>query len=308
MNISKKLNLIGQLLLVLATVAWGTSFFILKETIETVNELFVLAIRFLISGVLLGVIFYKKFKKLSKTSMARGLILGIILSLAYVIQTYGLKLTTPSRNAFLTSSYCVMVPFIVWIMTRRAPKLYNVISAVLCLVGIGFVSFSSKLELGFEYLIGDMLTLVCAVFYGLQLIFIDKYQQSGEDNVTLLVIELLTVGIVCGALSLIFELPFRPQGFILNLEQILKIGYLTIVCTLFAQLFLIYGQKHTTVNQSSIILSLEAVFGALFSVVLGNEKLTAGLIIGFVIIFVAMIINELKLDPLKLFNNKKSIE
>lgn len=308
MNISKKLNLIGQLLLVLATVAWGTSFFILKETIETVNELFVISIRFLISGVLLGVIFYKKFKKLSKTSMARGLILGIILSLAYVIQTYGLKLTTPSRNAFLTSSYCVMVPFIVWIMTRRAPKLYNVISAVLCLVGIGFVSFSSKLEFGFEYLIGDMLTLVCAVFYGLQLIFIDKYQQSGEDNVTLLVIELLTVGLVCGALSLIIELPFRPQGFILNLEQILKIGYLTIVCTLFAQLFLIYGQKHTTVNQSSIILSLEAVFGALFSVVLGNEKLTAGLIIGFVIIFVAMIINELKLDPLKLFNNKKSIK
>ena len=308
MNTSKKLNLIGQLLLILATVAWGTSFFILKETIETVNELFVLALRFLISGVLLGVIFYKKFKKLSKTSMTRGLILGIILSLAYVIQTYGLKLTTPSRNAFLTSSYCVMVPFIVWIMTRRAPKLYNVISAVLCLVGIGFVSFSSKLELGFEYLIGDMLTLVCAVFYGLQLIFIDKYQQSGEDNVTLLVIELLTVGIVCGALSLIVELPFRPQGFILKLEQILKIGYLTIVCTLFAQLFLIYGQKHTTVNQSSIILSLEAVFGALFSVVLGNEKLTAGLIIGFVIIFVAMIINELKLDPLKLFNNKKSIE
>ena len=307
MNTSRKLNLIGQLLLVLATVAWGTSFFILKETIETVNELFVISIRFLISGVLLGVIFYKKFKKLSKASIVRGLILGIILAAAYVIQTYGLKLTTPSRNAFLTSSYCVMVPFIVWIMTKRAPKLYNVISAVLCLVGIGFVSFSSKLELGFEYLIGDMLTLVCAVFYGLQLIFIDKYQQSGEDNVTLLVIELLTVGIVCGALSLIVELPFRPQGFILNLEQILKIGYLTIVCTLFAQLFLIYGQKHTTVNQSSIILSLEAVFGALFSVVLGNEKLTAGLIIGFVIIFVAMIINELKLDPLKLFNNKKSI-
>ncbi len=308
MNTSRKLNLIGQLLLVLATVAWGTSFFILKETIETVNELFVISIRFLISGALLGVIFYKKFKKINKTSMVRGLILGIILSFAYVIQTYGLKLTTPSRNAFLTSSYCVMVPFIVWIMTRRAPKLYNVISAVLCLVGIGFVSFSSKLELGSEYLIGDMLTLVCAVFYGLQLIFIDKYQQSGEDNVTLLVIELLTVGLVCGVLSLIVELPFRPQGFALNLEQILKIGYLTIVCTLYAQLFLIYGQKHTTVNQSSIILSLEAVFGTLFSVILGNERLTAGLIIGFIIIFIAMIINELKINPLKLFNNKKSIE
>ena len=75
-----------------------------------------------------------------------------------------------------------------------------------------------------------------------------------------------------------------------------------------AQMAQIYGQKFTTPNQASLILSLEAVFGTLFSVILGDEKLTVGLVIGFIIIFIAMIINELKLDPLKLFNNKKSIE
>lgn len=308
MNTSKKLNLIGQLLLILATVAWGTSFFILKETIETVNELFVLAIRFLFAGLALSIIFIKRLKKATKITLLHGLTLGIILVLAYIVQTYGLSYTTPSRNAFLTSSYCVMVPFIAWVLTKVAPKPYNIISAVLCIIGIGFVAFSGESEQASNTLLGDGLTLICAIFYGLQIIFISKYQGAGEDTSVLLIIELLTVGVLCGLLSLIFELPLGTAGYQLNIEKILKIGYLALVCTLFAQMAQIYGQKFVSANQASLILSLEAVFGALFSVILGDEKLTVGLVIGFIIIFIAMIMNELKLDPLKLFNNKKSIE
>lgn len=305
---SKKLNLVGQLMLLLATLAWGTSFFILKETIETVYELFVLAIRFLFSGIVLGLIYIKRIKKASKKTIIHGLTLGGILVSAYIVQTYGLSFTTPSRNAFLTSSYCVMVPFLAWIITKIAPKPYNVISAVMCIVGIGFVAFSGESEQASNTLLGDGLTLVCAIFYGLQIIFISRYQDAGEDTSVLLVLQLLTVGVVCAVLSVIFELPQGTAGYSLDIEKILKIGYLAVVCTMLAQMAQIYGQKFTTPNQASLILSLEAVFGTLFSVILGDEKLTVGLVIGFIIIFIAMIINELKLDPLKLFNNKKSIE
>ena len=305
---SKKLNLVGQLMLLLATLAWGTSFFILKETIETVYELFVLAIRFLFSGIVLGLIYIKRIKKASKKTIIHGLTLGGILVSAYIVQTYGLSFTTPSRNAFLTSSYCVMVPFLAWIITKIAPKPFNVISAVMCIVGIGFVAFSGESEQASNTLLGDGLTLVCAIFYGLQIIFISRYQDAGEDTSVLLVLQLLTVGVVCAVLSVIFELPQGTAGYSLDIKKILKIGYLAVVCTMLAQMAQIYGQKFTTPNQASLILSLEAVFGTLFSVILGDEKLTVGLVIGFIIIFIAMIINELKLDPLKLFNNKKSIE
>ncbi len=305
---NKKLNLVGQLMLLLATLAWGTSFFILKETIETVYELFVLAIRFLFSGIVLGLIYIKRIKKASKKTIIHGLTLGGILVSAYIVQTYGLSFTTPSRNAFLTSSYCVMVPFLAWLITKIAPKPFNVISAVMCIVGIGFVAFSGESEQASNTLLGDGLTLVCAIFYGLQIIFISRYQDAGEDTSVLLVLQLLTVGVVCAVLSVIFELPQGTAGYSLDIEKILKIGYLAVVCTMLAQMAQIYGQKFTTPNQASLILSLEAVFGTLFSVILGDEKLTVGLVIGFIIIFIAMIINELKLDPLKLFNNKKSIE
>ena len=305
---SKKLNLLGQLMLLLATLAWGTSFFILKEKIETVYELFVLSIRFLFSGIVLGLVFIKRIKKASKKTFIHGLTLGGILVSAYIVQTYGLSFTTPSRNAFLTSSYCVMVPFLAWLITKIAPKPYNVISAVLCIVGIGFVAFSGESEQASNTLLGDGLTLVCAIFYGLQIIFISRYQDAGEDTSVLLVLQLLTVGVVCAVLSVIFELPQGTAGYSLDIEKILKIGYLAVVCTMLAQMAQIYGQKFVSPNQASLILSLEAVFGTLFSVILGDEKLTVGLVIGFIIIFIAMIMNELKLDPLKLFNNKKSIE
>ena len=308
METSKKLNFLGLALCLFATIAWGTSFYILKETIETVNKLFVIAIRFILAGGLLALIFIKNLKKTDIKTILKGCSIGAVLVVAYTLQTYGLEYTTPSRNAFLTSAYCVMVPFIYWFTTKIAPKSYNVISAVLCIVGIGFVALSGKNEQGSNLLLGDGLTLISAIFYALQIIFIAKHQESGADACVLLIMEVLTVGIISGILSLIIELPTNPQGFSLNGEQILKIGYLAIVCTLLAQMGQMFGQKFTTTNQASLILSLEAVFGTLFSVVLGDEKLTGGLIIGFSIIFIALLINELKFDPLKLFNNKKSIQ
>lgn len=304
MEKTKKLNLIGVLLLLAATVVWGTSFFILKATIEEVPAFYVISIRFLIATLGLSLIFIKKTKAIDKKTFLCGTILGVFLSLAYIAQTSGLKNTTAGRNAFLTSSYCVMCPFIIWLLFKKKPKLYNVIAAILCIVGIGFVALSGDSENG-NFILGDALTLVGAVFFGLQIIFIDKFQSNGLDAVKLLIPELLTAGIILGLTSIVFELPSQGIGaYALNGDQILKIGYLTVACTLFAQFAQITGQKFTSANQSSIILSLESVFGVLFSVLFANEKLTVFVLVGFIIIFFAMIISELHLDPIKLFKRE----
>ena len=69
-----------------------------------------------------------------------------------------------------------------------------------------------------------------------------------------------------------------------------------------------FGQRFTTANQASIILSLESVFGTLFSVIFASEKLNALMITGFIIVFTSVLINELELDFVKLLNGKKKIE
>ncbi len=306
MLFTKKQNLIGQLLLLLATIAWGSSFAILKQTIRDVPACFVIGIRFVSASLVLFIIFYKKIIKVSKEAFKRGVLLGIVVAIAYYVQTMGLKFTTPGRNAFLTALYCVITPFLLWILYKRKPKSYNIISAVLCLIGIGLISLSSTEETGDLVMLGNFLTVVSAVFYSLQIICIDNCHKNRDDNMVMLFIELAVVGIVLMLLSLATELPtLGISAFKLNGEQLLKIGYLTLVCTLFAQMAQILGMKYTTPNQTALILSLEAVFGALFSVILGEEVFSIMLVCGFAVVFLSMMFTEFEIDPLKLLKRKQ---
>lgn len=306
MSITKKQNLIGQLLLLLATIAWGSSFAILKQTIRDVPACFVIGLRFVSASTILFIIFFKKIIRVKKDALLRGLLLGLVLSLAYYVQTMGLKYTTPGRNAFLTALYCVITPFLLWIMYKKKPKFYNLLSAGLCLLGIGLLSLSSSEETGELVMLGNVLTVVSAVFYSLQIICIDHCHSKGDDNMVMLFFEIVVVGVVLMILSLTTELPkLGIDAFKLNGEQILKIEYLTLVCTLFAQMAQILGMKYTTPIQTSLILSLEAVFGALFSVILGEESFSLTLGLGFAIVFLSMMITEFKLDPLKLLRKNQ---
>ena len=304
MSFNKK-NFLGVILLLLTTISWGTSFIILKDTVETVSTFYILAIRFTLSGLIIGLIFFKKIIKTPLKTMFCGIILGVILTVAYDVQTFGLIETSPARNAFLTGFYCILTPFLAWFLIKNKPTTYNVLAAILCIVGIGLVVFSNGSN-GESYLLGDVLTLIAAVFYALQIIYIEKFQGEGQDTIQLLVFELLSVGVINIILSLIIDLPNGLSVYLLNFDQLAKIMYLTLICTLFAQFGMMFGQKLTTCNQASLILSLESVFGALFSVILGGEVLTIGLIIGFAVIFFAMSVNEFKLDPFKLLLKKKA--
>lgn len=307
MEKTRKLNLLGQLMLLVATLAWGSSFLILKQTIETVPGFFVIFIRFLIAGLVVFFCFLKRIVKTNKRSVLSGLFLGVIVGFAYFFQTWGLKYTTPSHNAFLTATYCVTCPFLYWILFKRSPKIYNLISAFVCICGIGLISFLGGSQgYGSNIILGDGLTLVSAVFYALQIIFIDRFQEKGIDPIVLIVMQFFGVAVILLLGWLIFELPNSGISAIvnINLAQWGSIAYLTVVCTLVAQICQIVGQRFTTANQSAVILCLEAVFGAIFSVAFGAEKLTVFLIIGFILTFSSVLINEFRLDPIKLFQKR----
>lgn len=304
MDKKARLNLIGQALLLGATLVWGTSFFILKGTIAEYPPMYVIGLRFLASSIIIGLIFIKRIIKLNKGTFFRGVSVGLCLAGAYLTQTYGLEKTSPSTNAFLTSLYCVICPFLFWLFYKIKPKSYNVISMGLCVVGLSLVAFSGGEESGNEF-IGCFLTIVSAVFYALQIVFNHRFQNEKDDTFQLIFTQILTAGIIIFIVSLIFEFPNYPlTKFAIKKEHVFNVIYLTLACTVFAQLAQILGQKWTTPAQVTIILSLESVFGALFSVLLGGEKLTIMLLSGFIVIFISVMITELKIDFYKLLPNK----
>ena len=171
----KVMRRLAKPMLFAAAFIWGSSFFIMKDALDALPVQYLLAIRFTAGAVLLGLLCWKKWRIFTPDYLWRGAVIGGFLYLAYSVQTYGLALTTPSKNAFLTAVYCVLVPFLYWAFAGVRPDRYNVIAAVLCVAGVGLVSLTGDLTVN----PGDGLTLVSAVFYASHIVAVAKVSADG---------------------------------------------------------------------------------------------------------------------------------
>ena len=286
-----KLNmgLMGRLAIFATAVIWGTSFVVLKNTLDSMGTLWVLAIRFTVSAFLLCLMAGRHLKSISKPCIKGGVMMGVFLAAAYIVQTYGLLYTTPGKNAFLTATYCVLTPFLAWLVYKRKPGMFNVVAAVFCIAGVGFVSLNE----GFSDInIGDVLTIICGLFYSFQIILLENYSDAGEAS-TLTAVQFVTAALICWIGALIFEAP--PQN--VPASAWMEIAYLSVMCTAVCFYLQAWGMKYTPSSTVAMIMTLEAVFGVIFSVLLFKEVVTVKMLIGFVLIFVAVVFSEAQ--PLK---------
>ena len=283
----KMMRKLAKPMLFAAAFIWGSSFFIMKDALDTMPVQYLLAVRFLTGAVLLGLFCWKKWRSFTPDYLWRGAIIGGFLWLAYSIQTYGLAMTTPSKNAFLTAVYCVIVPFLYWLFARVKPDRYNVIAAVLCVAGVGFVSLTGDLSVN----PGDGLTLLCAVFYASHIVAVAKVS-PGKDIYLLTVFQFAFAGLyalILGGATEIFPVEVLSQP-----EILLPLAYLAVMATTVALLFQNVGQIWSDPASASVILSLESVFGVLCSVLFAGDQVNLRMILGFALIFVAVICSETK--------------
>lgn len=289
MKINVKISIMPKLALILATLIWGSSFVIMKTTVDIVPVYALLAIRFTGAFVFLFIISVKKLKIFTKDYLICGLLMGIFIFSGYCFQTFGLTSTTPGKNAFLTSVYCVIVPFMFWITDKNKPATDNIFAAFLCIVGIGFVSLTEAFTIG----IGDILTLVGGFMFAAHIVVIAK-KGKDLDPVLLTAIQFGCCSIIAWSASFLFEgIPDLYEIFTSN-GVFLSLLYLSLVCTGICLLLQTIGQKYTHPSAASIILALEGVFGVAFSIILYKEQMTAKLILGFSLIFISVLTSEIK--------------
>ena len=275
-----------RLLIIAATIIWGSSFVIVKDVTNSMPPAWILVVRFTAAAIIMAVAFLK-YRELyfERSHVGFGLLFGLAMFLAYYTQTIGITDTTPGKNAFLTGTYCVIVPFLAWLLLRRRPNRYNIVAAVLCIVGIGFISLDGSLTMRF----GDAMTLVCAVFYALHIILVSQFAQ-GRNIYVLTMWQFVGVAICSLIVGGLFE-PM-PDWAAVPMDCWVSLAYLAVACTTVALLFQNIGQAHLPPASAALLLSLEAVFGVAFSVALGAETLTLRIVFGFALVFVAIIVSE----------------
>lgn len=262
----------------------------MKNTVDVFPPYFLLAVRFTIACIFLGIVFWKKMKEITVEYLWKSAVIGGLLFFAYTTQTIGITETTPGKNAFLTAIYCVIVPFLFWIVDKSKPDIYNFAAALVCIAGIGMVSLTGQ----FTIENGDAFTLVGGVLYAIHMVAIAKFCK-GKDPIIITILQLGFAAILSWIAAIVTG-SYPTQCNIQNIEGLL---YLAVFATAIAQMFQFIGQKYTHPSAASIILSLEAVLGVLFSVIFYGEQLTLRLAAGFVLIFAAVIISETKLSFLK---------
>lgn len=280
-NTLKKL---AKPMIVLATLIWGSTFFILKDTLDDVDLMFLLAFRFTLAAALLALVFWRHWRGMDRSYWWRGGVLGALMFAAYAVQNYGLMDTTPGKNAFFTAVYCVIVPFLYWAMDRRRPSRWNVLAALLCVAGIGFVSWDGGLALS----AGDLLTLLGGFLYACHIAAVAKFSQ-GRDIFPLTVIQFGATALCCWAGTL-FTRGIPVDGLPPQAWWVLL--YLAVAATSVALLFQNVGQKYTDPSSAALLLSLEAPFGVAFSVLFGAESPAPLMYLGFALIFLAVVCSE----------------
>ena len=278
-----------RLLIIIATIIWGSSFVIVKDATSFLSPAWILVVRFSCAAVIMAIALHKYRRLyLERTHVMYGLLFGGAMFLAYYLQTIGITDTTPGKNAFLTGTYCVIVPFLAWLMTRKRPNRYNIAAALLCIVGIGFISLNGEngiLSIRF----GDAMTLGCAVFYALHIVLVSMFAE-GRNIYVLTMWQFVGVAFCSLVAGAVFE-P-NPNWTAVPLEGWGSLAYLTVACTALALLFQNIGQAHIPPASASLLLSLEAVFGVAFSVALGAESLTIRIVVGFALVFAAIVVSE----------------
>lgn len=283
----KKWLAIGALILV--TVIWGGGFVASDMALESMKPFQIMMVRFLLASVLMGVISWGQRKgeeKLKDRSGAikAGVLMGVTLFMGFAFQIIGLQYTTPSKNAFLTALNVVIVPFIAFVILKKKIGAKGIIGAVMSVLGVGLLSLNGN----FTVSLGDGLTLLCAVGFAFQIFFTSEFVKKYPASV-LNMVQMFTA-FVLSAISLVI---FGENDFQVTAQGWLSALYLGVVSTTICYLLQTACQKYIDETKAAIILSMESVFGTIFSILILHEVVTVRMVIGCVVILTAVIISNM---------------
>lgn len=275
---------LAKLALFLTAVLWGSTFTIGKLAAEVFSPSFIIAFRFLIASVALLLVAWPQRKQLDRKYLTDGFWMGFTLFLSYILQVGGLALdTSPGKSAFLCTTYSVMVPFIHWMTTKQRPKVHHLVCVFLCLFGVGVLSLSG----GWGMSAGDLLTVLSGVPCAVNIV-ISSIVCRDRNVLLLTTIELWVVTIL--AWICVFAGNAFPA--VLPLGAVGGIVYLGLFATALCLFMQSFGLKYAEPAIGGMLLSLESVFGVVFSVIIYHEQITLRMIFGFAVIFMAILLSQ----------------
>ncbi|MEE9432089.1 MAG: DMT family transporter [Melioribacteraceae bacterium] len=287
----------SEIILIFVTILWGATFVIVKEALQEISPMLFIAVRFIITALFLLPFVWKQ--KFDLKSVYPGILLGILLFAGFATQTVGLKFTSATKSGFLTGTSVIMIPLLQILIEKRPPTKGVVLGTLIVMLGITFLSSGGNSvstllqDFGSNFNFGDGLTLICAFFFALYIIYLDV-ETKKHNFWILLFVQIITTMV----LAILFAVIFSTTGleeikYSYSTKLILAILYTAIFATLITTALMTKYQKNITPTKAGIIYSFEPLFAALFAFFLLGEKITNFGYFGAGLILLGLLVSEL---------------
>lgn len=266
----------------MASIIWGGSFVITKDTLDYISPLWQLALRLSIASILALIFTIINYKKWNKPTVCKSSLLGVFFFGALCLQNIGMQFVSASKSGFLTTTYVAFVPVVEFVFLRRKVRMPQILAAIICTIGAAMLSLRGDFALA----LGDSLIIGCGFMYAVHLLYADACQK--EDALLMHLGQVLTATVCALAAAIIFE----PIPDNINLHCWLGLIYCGVLEVFLCFFLQIVGQKKTPASLSSILLSLEAVFSAFFAMIFLQETMSLIMVIGCGLIFISAVISS----------------
>lgn len=272
--------------LLLVTIVWGSTFFIIKDTVGTVNPYIIVFIRSALAFtvIFLYTAFSKKGKLFHTKVFFQGIALGFFLGVSYMAQTVGLQYTSTGHSAFITSSAVVVVPFILFLFFKVKIITIDWIAILIVLGGLFLLTYDLETSINK----GDIITVLSALSGAMHLVIAGRFIQKSE---TLPLVSYQFFGTML--FSLIVWLLTGMPSVTISLKAGISLVYLGLFGTLFCFFIVVWVQKYVSSLKTAIILSLEPVFAALFGYFIISEVLNSKELVGAVLILAGVLVHSI---------------
>ena len=281
----------ADLMLLLTTSFWGISNCLTAICLRDMQPLTLNAFRFVIAFLVLGFVFHKNLRRVSRVTVKYSIMVGLSLVIVYTSLTYGVLYTSVSNAGFIGALSVVTTPILEFIVYHKKPEKKFGVSMILCLIGLALMTLNETLKPAF----GDVICLFAAIFYSVDLMVTEKAVANEKvDPLALGVCDLAVVGVVMLVLSLLVETPALPQ----SPEVWASALFLGIFCSGVCLVLQSVYQKDTTAARAGLIFTLEPVFSAVFAFFLLGERLGLKGYVGAALMLVSLLIMELDVPAL----------
>jgi drug/metabolite transporter (DMT)-like permease len=273
----------ADLALLLVAIVWGSAFAAQRLAAEQISAFTFNGLRFLIGALVLLPLTWRCWERLDRTGWMGVALVGSVLFAGAAFQQLGLRYTTAGNAGFVTGLYVVLIPLILALGWKEPPRRIIWPASLLAATGMFLISTGGKISLK----LGDMLELTGACMFALHVILIGILVRKVE------VLQLaVSQYLVCGMLSLLVGLGLGGSSLSGLASVWWAIAYTGIFSVGLGYTLQARAQKIAPPADAAILLSLEAVFAALFGWLLLDERLSPPQLLGCGLMLTAMILAQ----------------